>query len=400
MLLKNENLFYPSLSDNVGKNNNSVDYRFKIVYCIAMLSVIASHCLGKGSIELNIQGWFNYRSFHMPLFMFASGYFFKRKNVENVLDYIKRKFKRLIFPIYTYNFFYGIYAQILKKWFDKNNINNFNYNIIFFKPLGGRGFRNVTPSWFSSSLFFVELYNVLKRKATFLLNIEPYESIYFVIDFIFSYYCVIFSNKGYNKGYPRIDILRFLHLNIYYQLGIFYKKNLEYLIEKIRNDIYFITIFGIKLCYHLYYSQEPCFYYGMSEYYGYNPFTVIIISTLGILFWIRISMILVPSIGKSFYVNIIANNTFSIMINHLLALELVSDLFALLSKKTKYFKNFDLQRFYSLKGFYIYLPNNVLQSGIIYFLSCLIIPIIIQKIINKFKYIIAKKFKRLNKEII
>ena len=85
-----------------------------------MLSVIASHCLGKGSIELNIQGWFNYRSFHMPLFMFASGYFYKRKNVENVLEYIKRKFKRLIVPIYTYNFFYGIYAQILKKWFDKN----------------------------------------------------------------------------------------------------------------------------------------------------------------------------------------------------------------------------------------------------------------------------------------
>ena len=299
----------------------------------------------------------------MPLFMFASGYFYKRKNVENALEYIKRKFKRLIVPIYTYNFFYGIYAQILKKWFDKNSISNFNYNIIFFKPLGGRGFRNITPSWFSSSLFFVELYNILKRKALFFLSIDPHESIYFVIDFIFSYYCVIFSNKGYNKGYPCIDILRFVHLNIYYQLGIFYKKNLEYLIEKIRNDIYFITI----------------------------------ISTLGILFWIRISTILVPSIGKSFYVNIIANNTFSIMINHLLALEIVSDIFALLSKNTKYFKNFDFQRFYSLKGFYIYLPNNVLQSGIIYFLSCLIIPIIIQKIINQFKSIILKKFKRCNK---
>jgi len=237
----------------------------------------------------------------------------------------------------------------------------------------------------------------LKRKALFFLSIDPHESIYFVIDFIFSYYCVIFSNKGYNKGYPCIDILRFVHLNIYYQLGIFYKKNLEYLIEKIRNDIYFITIFAIKLSYHLYYSKEPCFYYGMSEYYSYNPFTVIIISTLGILFWIRISTILVPSIGKSFYVNIIANNTFSIMINHLLALEIVSDIFALLSKNTKYFKNFDFQRFYSLKGFYIYLPNNVLQSGIIYFLSCLIIPIIIQKIINQFKSIILKKFKRCNK---
>ena len=367
MLLKNENLVHYSLSDNAGKNYTYVDYRFKIVYCIAMLSVIASHCLGKGSIEINIQGWFHYRSFHMPLFMFASGYFFKRKNIENVLEYIKRKFKRLIIPIYIYNFIYGIYAQFLKKYFDKNNIEKFNYNIIFFKPLGGRGFRNITPSWFSSSLFFVELYNISKRKALSFFGIEPCESIYFLIDFILSYYCVIFSNKGYNKGYPRIDILRFVHLNIYYQLGIFYKKDFENLIEKIRNDIYFITIFTIKLCYHLYYSKEPCFYYGMSEYYSYNPFTVI---------------------------------TFSIMINHLLALEIVSDIFAVISKNTKYFNDFDFKRFYSLKDYYIYLPNNVLQSGIIYFLSCLIIPIIIQKIIDKFKYIILKRFKPSNKEII
>ena len=50
-------------------NGNSVDdkykkdYRFKIVYALAMMSVIADHCRGKGSIEFNIQGWFNYSSY-------------------------------------------------------------------------------------------------------------------------------------------------------------------------------------------------------------------------------------------------------------------------------------------------------------------------------------------------
>lgn len=390
MFPNNENLVYLSLSHNVDKNKIFIDYRFKIVYCIAMLSVIASHCLGKGSIELNIQGWFPYRSFHMPLFMFASGYFFKRKNLENVLEYIKRKFKRLIVPIYIYNFFYGIYSQVLKKWFNKNNIKKFNYNNILIKPLGGRGFRYILPSWFSSSLFFVELYNILKRKAISSLRIEIHEFIYFIIDFILAYYCITLSNKGFNTSYPLIDILRFVHLNIYYQLGIFYKKNLEYSIENIRNDIYFIIIFAIKLCYHLYYSKEPSFYYGMSEYYNYTPFTVIIISVSGIAFWIRVSKILVPSIGKSFYVNTIADNTFSIMINHLLAIELVLNVFAILSKNTKYFNDFDFHKFFLLKGVYIYLPNNILQSGIIYFLSCLVLPILIQKIINKFKSKIFK----------
>ena len=37
-------------------NKNCIDYRFKILYSIGIISVIASHLSGKGSIELNIQG--------------------------------------------------------------------------------------------------------------------------------------------------------------------------------------------------------------------------------------------------------------------------------------------------------------------------------------------------------
>ena len=164
-------------------NENNIDYRFKIIYCIAILSVISSHCNGKGSIEFNIQGWFNYRSFHMPLFMFAAGYFFKQKNINNTTEYVIRKFKKLILRIYLYNIFYGFYLLILNKLL-KNNKPIFNLRIIFIEPLGGRGFRNIYPSWFSSSLFFVEFFNVIKRKMTKYLYIEINESICFIIDFV------------------------------------------------------------------------------------------------------------------------------------------------------------------------------------------------------------------------
>ena len=79
------------------------------------------------------------------------------------------------------------------------------------------------------------------------------------------------------------------------------------------------------------------------------------------------------------------------MINHFFALDIVRFIFAFISINTKYCKNFNFKRFYSLEPFYIYLPNNVLQSGIIYLLSCLIIPIIIQKIINQFKHYMLKR---------
>lgn len=365
-------------------NKSKIDYRFKIIYCIGILSVIASHCNRKSSIELNIQGWFNYRSFHMPLFTFAAGYFFKRKNIQNTFEYILKKFKRLIIPIYFYNFFYVLYIQFLINFGFKYNIKPFNFRTLLFSPLGGGGVRNVYPSWFSSSLFFIETYNIIKRKATsFFFGIQ--EPLYFVIDFVLAYFSVIFSNKGYNKYFLNICILRTIHLNIYYAFGILYRKHLEILIKIIRNDIYFLTIFLLKLIFHMYYSDEISFYYGGSQYYNYPPFIVIIISIFGIFFWVRISEIIEPSIGKSFYVNIIADNTYSIMINHIFALDLVRAILAFISKNTKYCKNYDFNKFYSLKASYIFLPNNVLQSGIIYFLSCLIIPIMIQKIINKIK---------------
>ena len=176
---------------NIGKDKPFIDYRFKIIYAISMLSVISDHCRGKGSIEFNIQGWFPYSSYHMPLFMFAAGYFFKNKNVASTCSYIIKKFKRLILRIYIYNFFYGFYIQFLKKNGFKININPFSFEIIFIKPLGGCGFKYITPSWFSSSLFFVEVYNILKRKLISLFKIELNESFYFLFDFCISYKTVI-----------------------------------------------------------------------------------------------------------------------------------------------------------------------------------------------------------------
>ena len=81
------------------------------------------------------------------------------------------------------------------------------------------------------------------------------------------------------------------------------------------------------------------------------------------------------------------------MINHLLALDFVRTFFALISKYTKYCKDFNFKRYYSMETSYFYIPNNIIQSGIIYFLSCLILPIIIQKIINLIKKTILKPFK-------
>ena len=228
--------------ENYKTNKINIDYRFKIVYAFAMLSVISDHCRGKGSIELDIHGWFPYSSFHMPLFMFSAGYFFKNKYIDVAFIYILKKFEKLIFPIFIYNFFYGIYTQILKKIGFRGNIRAFDLKILLIEPLVGNGFQHIKPSWFSATLFYVEVYNIIKRKIMIFLKLKIHESIYFVIDLVISSLSVTFSNKGYNKIKIYMYILRILHLNIYYELGIFFNKHLEKLLKPIKNDIYFSRI--------------------------------------------------------------------------------------------------------------------------------------------------------------
>jgi fucose 4-O-acetylase-like acetyltransferase len=371
-----------------------IDYRFKLLYTIGMISVIASHCRGLGSLEFNLQGWFHYRSFHMPLFMFAAGYFFKDSNINNTKIYIIKKIKKFLIPIYIYNILYGLYIEIKKKLFNFKN-DEFYLNTIFLKPLKGNGFLYINPAWFSIYLLYVEIYNILKRKFFSLLKININEFIYFIIDFIISYFTVIYSNKGYNKKILYNVILGFMHLNIYYQLGIFYRKILENLAKKINNDIYFFFIFLSKLFIHIYYKKEPTFYYGGADFYNYPPFIVIFVSFLGIAFWLRISEILEPSLGKSYYINLIADNTYSIMINHLLALDIIKFLYYLVKKYTMYCQDFNSKRYFNMDVFYIYIPYNVKQIGILYFLNCLFFPILLEKIKNKILNIFQKNKKNI-----
>ena len=366
-------------------NKIKIDYRFKIIYAIGIISVINSHLFGKASIELNIDGWFPYRSFHMPLFMFASGYFFKTKNVFHIYEYLRKKFKRLIIPIYSYNLLYNIFSPYSKNFVFINRIKQpFNFQHIILEPLGGSENFFIIPSWFCSSLFFVESINIIKRRILKIIKIDVNESIYFIIDLFISSICVNLSNKGYRKFCLYKHILRFMHLNIYYEFGIFFSKHLEVFYKNIKNEYTFFSIFILKLSFHLYYSKMPEFEYINSDYYNYSPFTVIINSILGILFWMKISEIVTPLIGRNFYINIIADNTYSIMMNHFFVIFIIKNIFAIIYKKTKFCKDFNFKKHYT-NFYYIYVPNNIVSVGIIYFLNCLIFPIIIQKFINKIK---------------
>ena len=113
-----------------------------------------------------------------------------------------------------------------------------------------------------------------------------------------------------------------------------------------------------------------------------NPLLPFVLGFLGIAFWLRIAKILEPAIGKNKYINIIADNTYSIMINHLLGFMIIKTLFACISKYFGYFNNFDMYE-YKTNVLYCYFPNIFSQLLIIYIIAGIVFSVILQLIINK-----------------
>ena len=72
-------------------NKKKIDYRFKILYAVAILMVVAGHCDG-GGISLDFAQWFPYEGIHLALFTFCSGYFFNTPHTHDRGDMSVKSF--------------------------------------------------------------------------------------------------------------------------------------------------------------------------------------------------------------------------------------------------------------------------------------------------------------------
>ena len=91
-------------------NSHIIEYQnknkpFQILTGIAILLVVCGHLDLR---VLTIGDLFPYYSFHVMIFLFVSGYFYKEKNETNLLQYIIRKAKHLLLPYFLWNTGYYI----------------------------------------------------------------------------------------------------------------------------------------------------------------------------------------------------------------------------------------------------------------------------------------------------
>lgn len=109
--------------------------------------------------------------FHMALFYYASGYFFKEAYLSNKVEFIKRRIKGLYFPFLKY----GILFLLLHNLFFHLNIYNSEY-----------GFQGRTSSLYSFSDYLEKLWGVLKfGGAEQLLGAYWFLSSLFIVSLMF-----------------------------------------------------------------------------------------------------------------------------------------------------------------------------------------------------------------------
>ena len=84
---------------------------FRILSAFAIIFVVAGHAdFG----VFDIAGMFPYYSFHVGVFAFISGYFYKEESESNVGNYLFKKVKHLLLPYFGWNLFYGLFTTLLR----------------------------------------------------------------------------------------------------------------------------------------------------------------------------------------------------------------------------------------------------------------------------------------------
>lgn len=222
------------------ENVSSREYKYDNIKFVLIFLVVFGHII-ENIEKLNIMYLIIY-SFHMPVFVFVSGYFAKGNK------------KSIIKPISIYIIFQTLYFVIYKLILRENITLNY-----------------LQPIWIVWYIFAVAVWNVLifiVRKSN--INTDKYSYEIMAFTFLISLLCGYINNIGYFLSLSRI-----ITFFPFFMLGYFSKNNNINIIQKNGKTKYFIYLVIIIICI-LYFTNIPnidrIWFYGSYSYLkgGYN----------------------------------------------------------------------------------------------------------------------------------
>ena len=315
------------------ENIISKDYKqeslfINIIRALSILLVVSGHMGGIFDligIPYKESEIFSAYSFHMPAFIFVSGYYFKLNNSVKLSEFIKNKMYKLIIPYYIANVFYGMLTYYLKKQSLFSNCKDLSlFNLIVEPWLSGYQFNLNGPSWFALFLFLVQLVYFVLKKIIYSNDDKPSNKTEFKILVIFTILGFIgtwgskldfIKNNSIYWGFIRV-----LFGLQFYQLGYFYR---TFLLNKIPINIKSFLILILSKV--IFIEAVGNYSFSMRALLFKNKVVLpLTVSIFGIYYIIHIAYFILLAIKKynlSKIKNIcitLGNNTWSIMMHHML----------------------------------------------------------------------------------
>lgn len=356
------------------------DYKIVFLYFIGIIIVVLGHT--GSSISLVFE-FFKPYSFHLGLFIFCSGYLFKKENTENISKFIWKKFKKFIIPMYIWHLFYGIIINLLHlKGFTMGG--KLTLKNIFIMPLTtGHEFVFSLSLWFVVPLFIIEVVSIIILKV-----LKNREYIFFIIYFLLGILGLTLASKGYNHDWYLL-LTKTLYFFPFFGLGYLYKNKL-YKYDKINNILYFAICFAIQLIMITLLDNKLSFTAAWMINFPKNPLFAYIVGFNGIFFWFRISRIIENYVKNSKTINYIAERTYPIMVHNVFGMFLVKTIYAVLTKLNIADHPINWIK-YKSDIWYSYLPFGLSQYYITYFVGSILFCLGFDYLFTKLQMKLFKK---------
>lgn len=289
--------------------DNKENIKFRYLSAIAIFMIVNGHF---GTHILTVDQLFPYYSFHVVLFVFISGYFFKENKCLKLNEFIGKKFKKLICPLYMYTTIFSLLYLILKAWGVEWGF-HFTIKQLIFEPiLSTQALPFTYPMWFVSPLFFCEVFMAVMYK--FIPGGKLKDALIYIITAILNI-AVYFLSKGNLDSRVIQVLLKSLFFTFFFQSGYIYKKYMEDNV-KINSCIFLIILIFVKIILIFINGGNGIYVISNLDFTGCRYFFIpILISLCGILFWLTIADML-SSYEDKLMISI-GRNTYTIMAMHI-----------------------------------------------------------------------------------
>lgn len=293
---------------------------FRLLSAVGILLVVLSH-MSWGLLDVG--GLLNAYQFHVPLFFFIAGYFYRPEAEAAPLAFLKRKALKLLAPYLLWNVLYGVLAQLVRQTTGITFGSGLSFYTLLVQPfVDGHQFLYNLAGWFVPALFLAEAAYLLLRKA---LRKTPLarEGWFLLLCLALGCGAVWLTRDRILSGWP-LPVARTLFFLPCLQLGRFYRTHLERR-DTLRSRWYFALVLGGQALF-LALAPSPILDTLWFRFPG-GAAAAYLGIVLGIAFWLRVCRLLAPVLGRSSAVLYLGRHTYDVMLHHVMALFLVKGLF-------------------------------------------------------------------------